>query len=134
MFGLRRALRDRTGSVTAVRLSDAQRELVSLVRRRPGLRVGEAAADLQLAPNTVSTLVTGLCSTGWLQRTADVADARSARLELTDGAAAKISRWRDRRQSLAEAALQRLTHTERRDIAAALPALQRLLVAVKEGE
>ena len=38
-------------------LTGAQIDLVRLVRRRPGVSVAEAAAELRVAPNTVSTLV-----------------------------------------------------------------------------
>ena len=38
-------------------LTGSQVDLVRLVRRRPGVSVTEAAAELRLAANTVSTLV-----------------------------------------------------------------------------
>src|SRR5665648_438557 len=56
------------GPVSAGALSGAQVELVRLVRRRPGLSVAEAAAELALAPNTVSTLVGQLAEVDVLTR------------------------------------------------------------------
>lgn len=130
--GLRRALRRRLGRVAGVsELTDAQRELVRVVRRQPGVRVGEAARQMHLAGNTVSTMVAALSGSGWILREADPADARSARLRLTDEANAKVARWRDRRVAEMERSLGELSVEDRRQIDAAIPALTRLLQIVK---
>jgi DNA-binding MarR family transcriptional regulator len=73
-------------------LSGAQIEVVRLVRRRPGLSVAEAAAQLALAPNTVSTLVGQLADAHVLARVADPQDRRIARLVLTAPARAALER------------------------------------------
>ena len=54
----------------------AQLELIRLVRRNPDLSVADAAAELGLAPNTVSTLVRQLADAGVLERVRDSADGR----------------------------------------------------------
>jgi DNA-binding MarR family transcriptional regulator len=128
LSGLRRALRQRVGRVgDTAGLSDAQRELVRTVSRRPGIRVGEAAGELRLAANTVSTLVTSLCAAGWLIRETDPGDARSALLRLTPEAEARVGAWRDRRLAALSAALAALPAPDRERIERALPALRRTL-------
>ncbi len=112
-------------------LSDAQRELVRTVGRNPGIRVGEAALELHLAANTVSTLVTSLAASGWLRRDTDPQDARSARLSLTPGAERSIEERRDRRLAIVTDAMGALSTDDQRRIVAALPALDRLVERVQ---
>ncbi len=50
-------------------LPPAQSELLRLAAARPGLSVADAAHELRLAPNTVSTLVGRLTAAGLLERT-----------------------------------------------------------------
>jgi len=50
----RRAVR---GSAYAEPLPPARSELLRLTARRPGISVAEAAQELRLAPNSVSTMV-----------------------------------------------------------------------------
>jgi DNA-binding MarR family transcriptional regulator len=133
MSGMRRALRRRVGRTGGVAdLSEAQRELVRVVRRKPGIRVGEAAAQLHLAANTVSTLVTGLSSSGWLRRETDPVDGRSALLFLTPDAEERVAEWRDRRQAVLSEALETLDQDERDRIDQALPALRRMVDLLQE--
>lgn len=131
--GLRRALRRRLGADDVSGLSDAQRELVRTVGRHPGIRVGEAALELHLAANTVSTLVSSLAAAGWILRQTDPLDARSARLSLTAGAERRIEEWRDRRLAIATGAMRSLDAEDQRRIAAALPALERLVQQVESA-
>jgi DNA-binding MarR family transcriptional regulator len=86
-------------------LTSAQIDLVRLVRRRPGVSVGEAADSLRLAANTVSTLVGQLTDSGLLLRTPDASDRRVARLELTGDMQQKVGAFRDRRISMLAAAM-----------------------------
>jgi DNA-binding MarR family transcriptional regulator len=104
-------------------LSDAQAELVRTVRRNPGISVAEAAAELGLVPNTVSTLVGQLTERGLLQRTPDESDRRVARLTLTEPAREQVEAWRDRRTALVSGALDDLTPDERAALRSALPVL-----------
>jgi DNA-binding MarR family transcriptional regulator len=88
--------------------------------------VADAAQELRLAPNTVSTLVGKLTSAGLLTRDRGTQDARIALLTVTDGARQRLAQWRDLRADLAGQALARLSPADRRALAAALPALLRL--------
>jgi len=133
MSGLRRALRRRVGRAGGSQLSDAQRELVRVVRTQPGVRVGEAAAELRLAANTVSTLVTSLVDAGWIRRETDPGDARSALLSLTLSAEQRVEEWRDRRTSVLLEAIGKLDEADREQIERAVPALERLVQQLQEG-
>ncbi|HZT96355.1 MAG TPA: MarR family winged helix-turn-helix transcriptional regulator [Chloroflexota bacterium] len=132
---LRRALRRHAGTSGVVPcLSDAQRELMRTVRRHPNIRVGEAAAQLSLAGNTVSTLVSGLCADGWLEREVDPKDARSARIRLSLKAEVAVAQWRDRREGALERALAELGWEQVETIDRALPALEALVAQLQENE
>ena len=91
------------------------------------------AAELHLAPNTVSTLVGTLSDAGWLLRTADPLDGRSTVLELTAEAERRVEERRDRRLGVLDEALARLPDSDRAKIESALPALARLLSELQEG-
>jgi DNA-binding MarR family transcriptional regulator len=107
-------------------LPTAQSELLRLVASRPGISVAEAARELRLAPNTVSTLVGRLAGQGLLGRERAVADARSVRLNVTRKAQQRIADWRDLRADLTQQAMAGLTAQDRRNLAEAVPALLRL--------
>ena len=64
-------------------ITESQAELLRLVGRQPGISVSAAAAELGLAPNTASTLVSKLSTDGLLVRTPDPDDRRVGRLALT---------------------------------------------------
>jgi DNA-binding MarR family transcriptional regulator len=111
-------------------LRDAQLELVRLVHRRPGCSVADAAEELRLAPNTVSTLVGRLTEAGLVRREVDPADRRVAHLVLAAEARRKVDAWRDRRVAGLADAIERLPAADRRKLAAALPVLVRLADSV----
>ena len=107
-------------------LPPAQSELLRLISAQPGISVAEAARELRLAPNTVSTLVGRLADQGLLGRERALADARSVRLSVTSKAQQRISDWRDLRADLTQQAMAGLTEQDRRTLADAVPALRRL--------
>jgi DNA-binding MarR family transcriptional regulator len=107
-------------------LTGAQLDLVRLVRRRPGISVAEAASELRVAPNTVSTLVRQLKNEGMLVRRVDSSDRRVARLELTPDVARRVSRFRDRRVALLASAVAELEPAERRQLRATVELMQRI--------
>jgi DNA-binding MarR family transcriptional regulator len=113
-------------------LPAAQSELLRLAAARPGLSVADAAHELRLAPNTVSTLVGRLTAAGLLERTRAVSDGRSVRLSVTEAASRRIAGWRDLRAELAAGALDRLPASDQETLAAALPALQRFAAQLEE--
>jgi DNA-binding MarR family transcriptional regulator len=107
-------------------LPPARSELLRLAARHPGISVAEAAHELSLAPNSVSTMVSKLAADGLLDRGRAEADGRSVRLSVTASGAARIAQWRDVRTELAGRALDLLPAGDRRAIANAIPALTRL--------
>jgi DNA-binding MarR family transcriptional regulator len=107
-------------------LTGSQVDLVRLVLRRPGVSVTEAAEELGLAANTVSTLVRQLIDAGLLIRRADASDRRVARLELTPAMRRKVRAFRDRRVAMLSAAMAQLSPGEQRRLAGAVDVLGRL--------
>jgi DNA-binding MarR family transcriptional regulator len=115
-------------------LSPPQSELLRLAAARPGLSVADAARELRLAPNTVSTLVGRLVAAELLNRDRTVSDGRSVRLSVTGKARQCIAEWRDLRAELAGRALDRLTASDRQALADAVPALLRLAAQLEEED
>lgn len=113
-------------------LTGSQLELARLIRRRPGVSIAEAAQDLRLAPNTVSTLVRQLSERGLVVRQVDADDRRFARLELAADLRRKIDAWRDRRVVALGAAIGSLPAAERKQLVAALPLLARVAERLDE--
>jgi DNA-binding MarR family transcriptional regulator len=121
-----------SGSATAQALSPGRSELLRLAARRPGIGVAEAAAELRLAPNSVSTMVSQLAEDGLLSRGRAAADGRSVQLTVTEEGARRIGQWRDLRAEVAGQALSRLTAADRQALVAAIPALTRLAEQMEE--
>ena len=99
---LRRLLRRRVQDDWPVeRLPAAQLDLVRLVGQQPGIGVADAASQLRLAPNTVSTLVRQLVAADLLRRAARPA-GRSLGVPLADarrrGPAGGLARPSSRRR------------------------------------
>ncbi|MGW2371785.1 MarR family winged helix-turn-helix transcriptional regulator [Kitasatospora sp. NPDC001683] len=131
---LRRRLRHQSQQP---RLRGAQVELLRLVMDSPGLRVREAAEELCLAGNSVSTLVNQLVAQGLLRREVDPGDRRAALLYATVAAEERIEAWRRRRRVLMGELVAGLSEQEQAALAAALPALHHLaggLRALPDGE
>jgi DNA-binding MarR family transcriptional regulator len=126
---IRRKLRD---AMPAPGLHGTQMELLALVEAQPGIGVAAAARALHLAGNTVSTLVNQLVTEGFLVREVDPADRRAARLRLTEHAEARLAGWRRARTELVRTAVDQLPSADRNALAAALPALRRLLSQLEE--
>jgi DNA-binding MarR family transcriptional regulator len=125
---LRRALR------TSIRtdypwesLPMAQVELLMAVHEHQPARVGELAAALRLAPNTVSELVQALVAAGFAARRPDSSDRRVAVVTLTDRGAAELVDWERAHQRRIGACLERLCADDQALVRAALPALARLV-------
>lgn len=117
---------------TADALPPARSELLRLAARRPGIGVAEAAAELRLAPNSVSTMVSQLAEDGLLVRCRAETDGRSVRLTVTEAGAARVEQWRDLRAEMAGRALASLSPADRRTLRAAAPALNRLAERMEE--
>ena len=127
---LRRAVRRR---FPLPPLSDPQVAVLRVVESAPGIGTGAVAERLQLAPNTVSSLVRELVDGGLLLRGRDTRDRRATRLELTAVAQEGLGLWGAVRDDVLTDALQRLDPADREALAAALPAARRLVAVLDEG-
>jgi DNA-binding MarR family transcriptional regulator len=130
---MRRLVRRRLREQVPPRLRPAQVELLMVVGGRPGISVAAAARELHLADNSVSTLVNQLLASGMLRRETDPGDRRAVRLELTPVAHRHIADWRDRRARMVGERIAELSQEDQAVIAAALPALGRLLTSLQRG-
>ncbi|MEW2495383.1 MULTISPECIES: MarR family transcriptional regulator [Streptomyces] len=127
LVGVQRLIRRRLRrGTTGPRLRGAEVELLRLVAERPGIGVSDAAKELYLAGNSVSTLVNRLAKDGYLLRETDPADRRAARLLPTAAAEARLRDWRERRTALVRGQVARLDEVDRKALEAALPALRKL--------
>jgi DNA-binding MarR family transcriptional regulator len=133
LVGIQRLLRRRLrAGLTVPRLRGAEVELLRLVEARPGIGVSEAAKELYLAGNSVSTLVNHLAADGYLVRETDPADRRAARLLLTEAAEIRLRDWKERRAALVRRHVTRLDAADQEALRAALPALRTLAVNLHE--
>jgi DNA-binding MarR family transcriptional regulator len=131
---LRREVRRAVGRPWPLQsLSGSQVELLRLIRRQPGVSVADAATELGLAPNSVSTLVGQLNDAGLIRRTPDPADRRVARLTLTSAARRYTDAWRDRRSAVAASAISQLTARDRVLLESALPVLDKITDSVRSA-
>ncbi len=97
----RRQLRRSVGrGFDSARLSESQSELLWLVGRQPGISVNAAAAELGLAPNSASTLVSKLAANGLLVRTAREMDRRVGELRLAEPTQQIVNASRAARRTL----------------------------------
>jgi DNA-binding MarR family transcriptional regulator len=128
---LRRAMR-RAARVAdpALGLSVAQLELLSCMAENPGVRPGQLARLLRLAPSSVATLLGGLQSSGHVTRVPGGAgDRRTVSLHLSaDGAAA--TRWHRVNEEIIRAALAMLPERDRSALRDAAHALRDLTAAI----
>lgn len=135
--GLRRALRrrvraDLAGPPPWADVPGAQVEVLRVVAAHPGIGVAAAARELNLATNSVSTLVNALVDADLLRREADPGDRRAVRLRLTPVADDRMAAWRRLRTGLVSGALAQLSEKDVGTIAEAVPALEKLMGILKE--
>ena len=127
LVGVQRLIRRRLRrEMPDPQLRGAEVELLRLVTAQPGIGISDAAKDLRLASNSVSTLVTQLVRLGYLTRETHPADRRAARLLPTPAAGARLGEWRKRRADLVRHQLSRLDAADRAALHAAIPALRKL--------
>ncbi|MFI6808893.1 MarR family winged helix-turn-helix transcriptional regulator [Streptomyces luteogriseus] len=133
LVGVQRLIRRRLrGQMPDPRLRGAEVELLRLVVARPGIGISDAAKDLGLAANSVSTLVNQLATAGYLVRETDPADRRAARLLPTPAAGTRLREWRRRRAELVRHQVSRLDEPDLRALHAAIPALRKLADTLHE--
>ena len=127
MGRLRRQIRRSAGqSFDDTGLTSSQAEFVRLVGRNPGISVKAAAGQMNLAPNTVSTLVGAMVDAGLLVRDRDPEDRRASALTLTPRAQAIADETRRRRHAMIASALDALTREETAQLERGLAVLARL--------
>jgi DNA-binding MarR family transcriptional regulator len=115
-------------------LPESQAELLRLVGRQPGISVRHAAAELGLAPNTASTLVSRLSADGLLVRTVDPDDRRVGRLQLTESAQRVADESRAVRRAALGAVLARLDADQRDRLHGGLSVLAEVTRLLREEE
>ncbi len=115
-------------------LTGAQLELLKLVRRRPGVSIADAAQELRLASNTVSTLVRQLTEEGMMLRRVHGSDRRVAQLELSADIRRKVDAWRDRRVLALGDAVGLLSRQDQRALVEAVPVLATLAERLEEQD
>lgn len=131
---IHRSLRRRVDQALAADgLSEGMVEFLRLALIRPGLRVSEAASELSLAPNSVSTMVSRLVDAGLIERETDRSDRRVASLVLTPAGRAVLSARRDSRRAALGEGLAALDPVSRAQLEGAAPALRALLDALSGG-
>ena len=131
---LRRAMRRAARAADpALGLSVAQLELLSCITEHPGVRPGQLARMLRLAPSSVATLLGGLQSAGYVTRTRGAdsdSDRRTVSLGLSDEGAQAVSRWHRVNEDIIRAALGELPQSDRAALRNAAPALRDLTASI----
>ncbi len=124
LLRLARRLRQNTPGMTQSQLS----ALASVHREGP-LTIGDLAAIENVQPPSISRIVGALEGEGWIERVADPRDGRVALVQTTADGRRELERLRADREAWLARHLDQLSAAERRKVAAALPALERLLTA-----
>jgi DNA-binding MarR family transcriptional regulator len=133
MASIRRSGRLQAGRpVELSSMTGSQLDLVRLVLRRPGVSINQAAEELRLAPNTVSTLVRQLTDGRLMTRRSDPDDRRVARLVLTLSMQRKVAEFLDRRVALLDAALTELSPGMRRRLPELIVVLEQIGEVLQE--
>jgi DNA-binding MarR family transcriptional regulator len=127
---LRRSMRRAARAGDVGSLSVAQLELLSCVAEHPRSRPGQVARLLNLAPNSVATLVTGLAERGMLTRSGGD-DRRTVTLALTPAGTAAVRGWQATNTAILRTALLSLHPAWQQLLLAAVPALRELVRAIE---
>jgi DNA-binding MarR family transcriptional regulator len=117
----------------ALGLSVAQLELLSCMAEHPGIRPGQLARMLRLAPSSVATLLNGLQSAGYVMRTPaaeDASDRRTVSLDLSQDGAAAVTRWHRVNEEIIQAALATLPPRDQATLRDSAPALRDLTTSI----
>ena len=90
-------------------------------------RITTLAEAERIAQPSMTALVSRLERAGWVERSEDPADRRAVVVSLTEAGRRELERLRAARTQLLAERLASLTVTERRALAAALPALDKIV-------
>jgi DNA-binding MarR family transcriptional regulator len=124
LLRLARELRKETEQVG---VTARQATLLWLVKRNPGLSLAELAAEEGISPPALSGHVDRLERAGLIERVRSSDDRRRVGLRLTEDGSRLLRNVRARRTTWLAARLGVLDSTDLQAIAAALPALTRLV-------
>lgn len=129
----RRQLRRSVGrGFDSARLTESQSELLWLVGRKPGISVSAAAAELGLVPNTASTLVSKLVSSGLLTRSIGATDRRVGELALAGPTQQIVDASRAARRALLSEVLDELDDDQIGSLAKGLEVLDTMTRLLQE--
>ena len=129
----RRQLRRSAGrGFDSARLTESQSELLCLIGRQPGISVSAAAAELGLAPNTASTLVSKLVANDLLIRTTGETDRRVGQLRLAGAAQQIVDASRAARRALLAEVLNELDDAQIDSLAKGLEVLDTMTRRLQE--
>jgi DNA-binding MarR family transcriptional regulator len=120
------------GGFDSARFTESQSELLWLVGRRPGISVRAAAAELGLAPNTASTMVSKLVADGSLLRTVDETDRRACQLRLTGPTQQIVDASRAARRALLSEVLDELDRDQINSLTKGLEVLDKVARRLQE--
>lgn len=123
----RRLRQQAEGDVTPSTLS-----ALSTLERRGPMTLGELAAIENVQPPTMTRIVGRLEELGYVERQVDPDDRRVARATATAAGKEYAARARDRYNAWLAERLDDLPAADRKRLAAALPALERLLDEAEE--
>ena len=107
-------------------LTPTQLSALATVDAAGPLRLGDLAAAEQIAPSTLTRLVTALEELGYVERCAVPGDARSSTLTITTCGHEALERIRRETTVVLADSLRTLSADQLTALAAALPALERL--------
>ena len=125
---LRRAVLRRTRAVAGLPdLPDAQIELLRLLERTPGVGGSDVAAQLRIAPSTVSNLLRTLIGDGLIERKPSPTDLRAMQLYPSAYALKLLRRYDKVSNSILDEAVARLSGQDQKALQNATRALARLL-------
>ena len=115
-------------------LSPHQARALGVVARRQPVRPGEIAANLRIAPRSVTDVLDTLAERDLIVRAPDPTDRRALAVSLTaEGVVVTLAIGTARRAGLAEA-FGRLSPAERSTLGVVLGRLEHQLVEMEEGE
>jgi len=106
------------------KLSGPRMGVLFIVHHTGGIRMGDLAARLNVAPRTVTDLVDGLERDGFLHRVPDPRDRRASLLELSDFAKKDFDRISAMRKAFVEEIFSPLSNEEKEALIALLSKLQ----------
>ena len=112
---------------SAGQLSLTETTTLSLLLQQPLLLPTELAAQVNIAPQSMSQVLQHLAALGYLTREPSKTDKRKQHIRLTATGEALVARARSERDQWLAAAIEAcLSAEEQRTLAAAVPLLQRL--------